>query len=443
MKIRLIKIRDALANSFSFLPAVMAITAVLSALAAVSLDDALGSGWIDGHAWLWSGGADGARAMMATVAGSLITVISIVFSLTITTLAQTASHFGPRVLRNFTSDRGVQMTLGTFIATFIYCLMVMRTVRSAEESSFVPYIAVNLGFLMTLASLGVLIYFIDHISKSIQAENLIAAVGRDFQESLPLLFPKRIGKAEGESGDRPPESWDRAATVAAASFGYIQRVDEEKLVSLAAEHDLVIRLTERPGAFVAEGTPVMRVHSLSRTACDEAVTRDLCRCIVTGKHRTPHQDGLYPIQQLVEIAAHALSPGINEPFTALTCLDWLGASLRGVAMSDEPAPWRHDPAGRLRIIARPLTFEQVAIAAFDQIRISSAGNPDVVGRMFEVIIALAPDLRRVNDCQVLIRQTRVIAEEIPRIASEADRERVTSLQQAASEALGASRQDEN
>lgn len=441
MKIRLIKIRDALANSFSFLPALMAVAAVVAAMATVSLDDALGSDWIHGHAWIWSGGAAGARAMMATVAGSLITVISIVFSLTITTLAQTASHFGPRVLRNFTSDRGVQITLGTFIATFVYCLMVMRTVRSVEESDFVPYIAVNLGFLMTLASLGVLIYFIDHISKSIQAENLIAAVGRDFQESLPLLFPKRIGQAEEESGDHPPESWVRAATVAAGTTGYVQRVDEKKLVCLAKEHDLVIRLVKRPGSFVAEGIPVMRV--LSRTACDEAVERDLRRCIVTGKHRTPHQDGLYPVQQLVEIAAHALSPGINEPFTALTCLDWLGACLRGVAMSDEPSPWRHDTEGRLRIIIRQLTFEQVAAAAFDQIRISSGGNPDVIGKMFKVIAALAPDLRRVNDCQILIRQTRVIAEEIPRIASEADRVRVAGLQQAASEALETNRQIEN
>ncbi len=441
MKVRLIKIRDTLANSFWFVPAMMAIAAVAAALGVVALDDALGSDWIDDRGWIWSGGPDGARAMMATVAGSLITVISIVFSLTITTLAQTASHFGPRILRNFTSDRGVQITLGTFIATFVYCLLVMRTVRSVDESSFVPYVAVNLGFLMTLASLGVLIYFIDHISKSIQAENLIASVGRDFQESLPLLFPKQLGDAVEESDDRPPENWIRAATVAAGSAGYIQRVDEKKLIRISVEKDLVIRLIERPGSFVAEGMPLMRV--ISQSSCDKAVEEDLCRCIVTGRHRTPHQDGLYPVQQLVEIAAHALSPGINEPFTALTCLDWLGACLRGVAISDEPSAWRHDKEGRLRVIARPLTFAQVAVTAFDQIRISSGGNPDVIGKMFEVITALAPDLRRVNDCQVLIRQTRVIGEEISRISNEADRARVDELQRNAFEALETNRQNEN
>jgi uncharacterized membrane protein len=435
MKVRLIKIRDALANSFWFVPTAMALLAIGTALATVALDAEVGSDWVEEHGWIWSGGADGARTMMATVAGSLITVISIVFSLTITTLAQTATHFGPRILRNFTSDRGVQITLGTFISTFVYCLMVMRTVRSADESSFVPYIAVNLGFLMTLASLGVLIYFIDHISKSIQAENLIAAVGRDFHQALPVLFPKRIGDDDGKSGERPPppEQWKRAARVTAGSSGYMQRVDESKLIRLAAENDLTLRLIHRPGSFLADGAPIMQV--LPPVPLDAEVERELARCIVTGRHRTPHQDGLYPIQQLVEIASHALSPGINEPFTAITCLDWLGACLRGVAMSDEPSAWRYDSEGCLRVIARPLTFDQVAAAAFDQIRISGAENPEVAAKLFEVIAGLAPDLRRVNDCQELIRQARIIGEEIPRIANESDRARVTVLQREALETL--------
>ena len=122
-----------------------------------------------------------------------MTVVSIVFSLTITTLAQTSSHYGPRVLRNFTSDRRVQFTLGTFISTFVYCLLVLRTVRSVQESSFVPYLSVTIGVVLALFSLAVLIFFIHHVSQSIQAENLIAEVGENFQAMLSTFFPERVG----------------------------------------------------------------------------------------------------------------------------------------------------------------------------------------------------------------------------------------------------------
>lgn len=435
MKVRLTQIRDAMADSFWFVPAAMVIAAISAAPALVYLDYSLESNWLKERAWFWSGEADGARSMMGTIAGSLITVISIVFSMTITTLSQTATHFGPRVLRNFTSDRGVQITLGTFIATFVYCLLVMRTVRSAEESEFVPYIAVNLGFLMTLASLAVLIYFIDHVSKLIQAENLIAAVGRDFLEALPVLFPQQIGEAHDPEEDRPPTKiqWERAEKVCPPAAGYLQGVDEELLLRVASEHDAVIRLIRRPGEFVAPDAPVMEF--LSPGTSGEVMRKKLDGAFVIGRHRTPHQDGLHPIQQLVEIAAHALSPGINEPFTAITCLDWLGACLRGVATNDEALALRRDGNHRLRVIANPLTFDEVVGVAFDQIRVSGGNNPDVMARLFQVVADVAPVLRRANDCQVLIRQTRIIGGEINRIANEADRDRITELQRRTMQAL--------
>jgi uncharacterized membrane protein len=167
MKLRLLKIHDLLADSFWFLPIVMACVAATAALGIVALDHAIGASWVKNIGWVWSGGPDGARSVLAVIAGSVMTVVSIVFSLTITALAQTSSHYGPRVLRNFTSDRGVQLTLGTFIATFLYCLLVLRTVRSVQEAEFVPYLAVTIGVILALISLVVLIFFIHHISQSI------------------------------------------------------------------------------------------------------------------------------------------------------------------------------------------------------------------------------------------------------------------------------------
>jgi len=203
-----IKIYDTVTESVWFVPASMALLAGVLAFASVALDRRLGDEWALDIGWVWAGSADGARSVLSVVAGSVMTVVSIVFSLTITALAQTSSHFGPRVLRNFTSDRGVQFTLGTFIATFVYCLLVLRTVRSVAELRFVPFLSVNVGVALALTSLAVLIYFIHHVSEMIQAENLIAGAGRAFQDALPRLFPEPIGRP-GPAAVSPPRSAGR------------------------------------------------------------------------------------------------------------------------------------------------------------------------------------------------------------------------------------------
>lgn len=426
MKLRLIKIRDSLADSFWFLPALMALLAGGAALISVALDHKIGSDWMQSTGWIWSGGADGARGVLSVIAGSVMTVVSIVFSLTISVLAQTSSHFGPRVLRNFTSDRKVQLTLGTFISTFVYCLLVLRTVRSVQESAFVPHLSVNIGVLLALASLAVLIFFIHYISQSIQAENLIAAVGEDFADSLKVLFPERIGQPQSAPAhhcELPNETqWQQALQVNADENGYLHGVDDEQLMRLATEHDCILKLQLRPGNFVATGSPLLRVLASAPLSSQRQIS--LRACFSLGRHRTPHQDALYSIQQLVEIAAHALSPGINEPFTALTCIDWLGASLRGVAQRELPSPLRYDAAGNLRVIADTLDFEKIARATFDQIRIYGASNPDVMLSLLRIIAEIAPALHRATDREVLIQHTQLIGTDAAQIANAADRQRV-------------------
>ena len=433
MKLRLIKFRDSLADSFWFLPALLALLAVGAALGFVALDHAVGGSWVQNIGWVWSGGADGARAVLSVIAGSVMTVVSIVFSLTITALAQTSSHYGPRVLRNFTSDRGVQFTLGIFIATFVYCLLVLRTVRSVEESSFVPYLSVNIGVLLALASLAVLIYFIHHVSQSIQAENLIADVGQDFQRKLSTLFPERVG--EGSDAEQPPDDnyWQHAHQLTSKEHGYLERVDDSALMRLAVQHDLQLKLEKRPGEFVSSNTPL--AQTLPATGITDEIEAALRACFSLGTHRTPHQDALYSIQQLVEIAAHALSPGINEPFTALTCIDWLGGSLRGVIRRDLPSSARYDQNGRLRVVARSLRFEEVAQGALDQIRIYGASYPDIMVSLLDTLAGLSSDLQRPLDREVLQYHVRLIGEDSAQIKNKADRERVAKHLEKALRAL--------
>lgn len=430
MKLRLIKIRDSLAASFWFLPTIMALLSAAGALGSIAVDRSLGDAWVHDIGWFWSSGAEGARGVLSVVAGSVMTVVSIVFSLTITTLSQTSSHFGPRVLRNFTSDRGVQFTLGTFIATFIYCLLVLRTVRSVEESAFVPHLSVNIGVALALISLAVLIFFIHKVSQSIQAENIIAEVGLDFQHTLSVLFPERIGESGDIEHDATAEpDWEEARAVDADKNGYLQRMDDKQLMHLATRHDLQLKLEARPGDFIRSHSPLLRVNPPASITGE--IEQALRECFSLGIQRTPHQDLLYSLQQLVEIGAHALSPGINEPFTALTCIDWLGASLRSVVCRTLPDPARHDESGTLRVVARILDFDEIARAAFDQIRIYGASNPDILVKLLETIAGLGHHLQREDDREVLMHHVRLIGADVLQIVNEADRERVLEQKQKA------------
>jgi uncharacterized membrane protein len=424
MKLRLIQLRDSLADSFWFLPAVMALLAVAAALGLVAIDHAIGTTWVKNIGFVWSGGPDGARGVLSVIAGSVMTVVSIVFSLTISALATTSSHYGPRVLRNFTSDRGVQMTLGTYIGTFVYCLLVLRTVRSVQENAFVPYLAVTLGIVLALVSLAVLIYFIHHIAQMIQTENLIATVAVDLHAAFVTLFPEEIGESHRPELDLAPDYWRQARDIFAHESGYVQRVDENALLEIATQHDLQLKLERRPGDFVSRHGLIVLARPVDRLT--EAIEDDLRACVGLGSRRTPHQDPRYSLQQLVEIAAHALSPGINEPFTAMGCLDWIGSALRSVAGRSLPTAQRCDHEGELRVLAQPVTFRELAADAFDEIRIYGANNPDVLKSLLLAIREIAPGLRRASDRDILLGHVRNVVADSARINNEQDRQEVAA-----------------
>jgi uncharacterized membrane protein len=447
MKLRLLQFYETVKNSFWFLPSAMAILAAVAALGSVALDHAWGSDWVRNIGWVWAGSASGARSVLSTVAGSVMTVVSVVFSITVTALAFASGQFGPRVLRNFTADRGNQFVLGTFIATFVYCLLVLRTVRSVEETGFVPYLSVNLGMALAVASLAVLIYFIHHVSQSIQVENLVAAIGDDFCEMLPRVFPENIGHDRenlNDIGDDEPllkdETWNCARVIDARSEGYIQRVDDARLMKFAIEHDVVLKLEKRPGDFLTRDATLMRVLASEQTGqTGPQLERELQECFYVGAHRTAQQDAAYPIQQLVEIALRALSPGVNEPFTALACIDRLGSSLQSVARRRIPSPLRRDQNGVLRIVAHPVTFDELAKNAFAPIRLYGKTNPEISVRLLDAIGDLAPHLWREDDFESLIEHADRIAHDAKSALDSLDGERIQKHLEKALRALAQAR----
>ena len=415
---------EALRTSYWFVPAVMTALAAVLAIFAVRADENIQEHWLIKADWIYTGSAEGARQLLAAVAGSMITVAGVVFSINVVALSMASSQFGPRLLRNFMRDRGNQIVLGTFIATFVYCLLVLRTVRGQEGSIFVPHLAVTGAVLLALASVGVLIYFIHHAAVSVQAPVVVANVGRELQESIDTLFPENLGdaphEAEPDCDDVIPENFEtEARPVPAGSDGYLQVIDDKKLMELAAEHELLIRVVHRPGHFVIECGPLALVWP----APDDEMIQRIRDCFAIGAQPTPTQDAEYVINQLVEVAVRALSPGINDPFTATACIDRLGAALARLGGRKIPSPFRYEDQGRLRIIAYPLTFADMADAAFRQIRQNGRSHAAVLIRMLETFAVVWKHARRPEDKAALLSHAALVrqcADDLPQAADRND-----------------------
>lgn len=413
----------AVKESFWFVPAVMALVAAGAAIGSVALDRMLGDSWMDGMALVWSGGAEGARSVLSVIAGSTMTVVSIVFSITITALAQTSAHFGPRVLRNFTRDRGNQFVLGSFVAAFLFSLLVLRTVRTDSGEAFVPYLSVNLGIALAVLSIAVLIFFIHHIATSIQADLLIARVGEECRAAVATMFPQELGTGTSwPTAELPARPEAPGDVVAARSVGYVQAVDDDALFDSARRAQVLVTVLARPGDFVSSGRPLARVTPVG--ALDVRLADALRDGFAIGDRRTPEQDLAYAVQQLVEIAARALSPGINEPFTALLCIDNLNAALRSLAARDAPPPYRRDDTGAVRVVAYPLQFPEVVELSLGMIRRYADGAADIYLGLLRALSDLASALHREADREALLDEVRQVHRDALSVRNSQDRERV-------------------
>lgn len=390
----------------------MATAAVALAYIGVAVDEPI-TEWLEGHlGWTFRSGADGASAVLGIIAGSMITIAGVVFSMTLITLSLASSQLGPRLLRNFMSDTRTQVVLGTFIATFIYCLLVLRTIRREEGAEFVPNLSVSVGVVLAVASVGVLIYFIHHVSVSIQANEIAARIGKEFIKGVNHLFPKHIGEEtlpvpEGSSEASLVEMFDRdAQSVVADENGYLQLVYGDELLKLAIDENLIVRLERKPGNYVVAGTPLVLISPGSRVT--KQLTKQVQSFFVLGNQRTSDQDIEFAVNQLVEMAARALSTGLNDPFTAIACVDHLGSGLCELATRDTPSPYRYDHDHKLRVIGRADSFDEIVDAAFNQIRQYGRSNAAVSIRLLTTIAVIMRFAHRPEDCATLLRHAEMV-----------------------------------
>jgi uncharacterized membrane protein len=413
MRAKIFKYWDRVRSSFWFLPAVMAGAAMVLAFAGVALDEWVPQ-WLKlNWGWTFTGGAEGASSLLGAIAGSMITIAGVVFSMTLVALSLASSQLGPRLLRNLMRDTTTQMALGTFVATFLYCLLVLRTIRRVDEVAFVPHLSVTGAVLLAVVSVGVLIYFIHHVSVSIQVNEIVARVGTELIEGIDHLFPEHIGRGAPRTPTGPPDAGfldtfgREARPVGSTADGYLQFIDGDALMALATQEDAVFRLERRPGHYVVADRPLVFVWPGNRVT--DQLVEDVNSAFSMGNQRTSGQDFEFAVDQLVEIAIRALSPGVNDPFTAITCVDRLGSALCRLAQKEMPSPYRHDTKDQLRILTPVVTFSDVTDAAFNQIRQYGRSSAAVTIRLLETIAVIAGSVHRPEDCAALLRQAKMIA----------------------------------
>jgi uncharacterized membrane protein len=407
--IKLSKLWDTLHSSYWFVPTLMAIASVGLAVTMLGIDRSGNYGPLKEWGWIYSGGPDGARTLLSSVAGSIITVTATAFSITIVALQLAASNFGPRLLRNFMQDTGNQIVLGAFISTFVYCLLILRTIQGEGHQIFVPELSVTVGMMLAFISIGVLIYFIDHASTIIQASHVIKSASDELDRAIDRLFPGKIGRSVKEQhslAEIPANFAEESCPIKSTANGYLQGIDDEKLMKIACQHNLIVRIITRPGKFVVKGSNFVMVFPGERV--NHKLTKEINDAFILGKERTEQQDVEFPIAQLVEIALRAISPGINDPFTAIRCIDRLSAGLSHFAQRDIPSPYRYDKNNNLRVIAESVTFAGLTDAAFNQIRQYSTKDVAVTIRLLEAITCIATFTHNAEQREALRRHANMI-----------------------------------
>lgn len=411
MKTRIINFWEILQSSYWFLPILMLISAIGLSFVTLEIDGTVDGNIVRELGWIYTGGPDGARTLLSVIASSMITVAGVVFSITIVALTLASSQFGPRLLNNFMRDTGNQIVLGTFIATFMYCLLVMGTIRGVEENGIVPHLSITFGIILAIASLVVLIYFIHHVSISIQAENVIAAVGDDLDQAIERQFPEEktyypFEQELRQEGDLPKDFEQKSKAIDATGSGYLQTIDYNGLMELATEYNLLLKIEYRPGDFVTQGSAVVKAGSPEQL--NQKITEEITNAFIFGTQRLRLQDIEFAINQLVEIAVRALSPGINDPFTAMTCVDRLGVALTLLVQKIIPSAYRYDEGDNLRLIMDAVTFESLADSAFNQIRQYGRSSVAVTIRLLETIAVIGAQTTTNGEREVLLHHAEMI-----------------------------------
>ncbi len=415
------------AHSLGFVPGVIVAAFAVLGIVLVEID-----GQIDltGVQVVFKGDGPAARTVLSVIAGSLITVAGLTFSITMVVLQLASSQFSPRVLRTFFGDRVTQITIGTFIGTFVYAILVLRTVGSFGDADFVPRLSVTVASLLGIAAVVLLIVFLNHVSRMIQVSHVTAGIAHDTLARTDVLYPENYGEpvVDGAVGESL-ESWraEPSGHVAPSRPGYVQRVGIDDLVGALAGRVGRLAFLVRPGDFVSIEMPIAEVWPAESAREREDAIRD---AVSIAAERDLDQDVDFGVRQLADIALKAISPGVNDPMTAITCIGYLRSILVRITERAQPPSVRRFPEHELTVLVPQRAFEEY-LDAMLQINRYVAGDAWVASEMLQALRACALAAKRCGAAERLaaiqVVAATVAEQARAQVANRRDRESIDRL----------------
>ncbi|MBM3606345.1 MAG: DUF2254 domain-containing protein [Alphaproteobacteria bacterium] len=403
---------DAVRTSLWFLPAILGVAALALTWGALALDEWLGQGPDESFpSLIYVSEPAQARELLATILTSIITMASLVFSITMVVLTLAASQFGPRLIRNFMGRLQTQLVLGTFVLTIIYSLLLLASIGPGESGETNAYLSVTLAIGLAVICVGLLVLYIHDLARSIMSETLIEAVGCELDQGVRDLRP--LGQAEDPEQALPDDFDERAALCVVEASGYVQAIEFEQIMEAARSADVLVGLYLRAGDFAIPNGRAFGIYPAEHATPELA--RTIATSITLGVHRTPVQDLEFSIRHLVEIAVRALSPGINDPYTAVSVINRLSASWPALMERAVPRGVFHDDEGNLRVICPRPTYAGLLNASFSQIRQNGADKP-------LILIHLLNALKAIGYCACVDEQRAALLAQVDAIVEDARRE---------------------
>ena len=419
---------DRLKVSFWFAPLVMAIIAILLAWLMYYIDGLIPNSLLQNSRLVLSGTPGELRTALIGMASSVLATAGVVFTLLTLPLSTVAAQYGSRLLRVFLGDRTTQLVLGTFVATFVYCIAAALSILPTHVDPNGPQLTVTFGLFLMLATFASLILLVQHISTMLQAPNIAAAAGVELRDVVLAEVPENITRSDdckdGLKNIPASLAEEDGYLVRGTQAGSIQYIDPQYLLTLARENNLVICLLRKPGDIVWRDERIALVWPANLV--DKEVDNQIRNAFRIGTGRTPTQDVAYAVNQLVEMAVRAMSPAINDPFTAMTCLDYIGEGLALFIKQGERSSCYYDQDNQLRLILEPVTFPNLLDGAFDMLRHASCDNATVLLHILHVIEAIGKEVRSVAAHEELLRHVSLIQKEsLAGAIIDVDRERIS------------------
>lgn len=409
-KARYKKFIDTIKTSFWFVPFLCVVVSCLALYLTQLVDHSRILENVYGFKFFYRISAEGARSLLSTSASSVITITSIAFSMTVVTLTLTSNQFGPRLLRGFMQDKNTQISLGIFVSTFVFNLLLIRSTSSTEDTLFIPGLGVVLALLLTLMSILTLVYLIHHVAISIQAESIVNTCWQGLKVDIERIFEKTGN--DSPSLNLSTYKMHTHAEINSNKDGYLQIFDYENLICDLQSAELFFSLSVKPGDYIKTKQCIGQLYGTNVQKLRSDINKKIMDYCIVGKTRTPIQDPEFAINQLVEIAVRALSPGINDPFTAILCIHRLGSVISDISDRHFPPSLLLDDNEQPRVERKVSDIAGIVSSACDQIRQNCTSHPSVMIEFLDMLESVAHISTNTHCNNALIEQGKCLIESL-------------------------------